>query len=92
MLYRSGRAVALRIEHKINARACARLAAACFIAMFGALLSGCAEDPKYPSLTKISDLENILSPEDRQKAVQEMQKQEQTHSSDAIKAIEKPDQ
>lgn len=70
--------------------ACRRVVALCSIAAFGALLSSCAEDPKYPSLSKISDLENILSPEDRQKTLQDLQKQEQTHSTDAIKAIEKP--
>ena len=90
MLHRSDRAVALGVEYEMSVCACKRLVVLCSIAMFGALLSGCAEDPKYPSLTKISDLENILSPEERQKTLQDLQKQEQTHSNDAIKEIEKP--
>ncbi len=43
-------------------------------------LTACAEDPKYPSLSKISDLGGILTPEERQKAVQDLQKQDQVHS------------
>jgi hypothetical protein len=69
----------------------ARLALCCFAMAIGAGLSSCAESPNYPSLSKITDLGTILSPEERQKAVQDMQKQEQTHSNDAAKAIAKPD-
>jgi uncharacterized membrane protein YgcG len=52
-------------------------------------LSACAEDPKYPSLSKISDLGSILTPEERQKAVEDLRKQEQEHSSDAVKTASK---
>ncbi len=48
-------------------------------------LTACAEDTSYPSLSKISDLGTILTPEERQKAVQDLQKQDQTHNSDAAK-------
>ena len=44
-------------------------------------LTACADDPKYPSLGKISDLENILSPAERQKTVQDLQKQDQAHAN-----------
>jgi hypothetical protein len=40
-------------------------------------LTACADDPKYPSLAKISDLGSILTPEERQKAVEDLQKQDQ---------------
>lgn len=44
-------------------------------------LTACADDPKYPTLGKISDLENILSPAERQKTVQDLQKQDQAHTN-----------
>lgn len=44
-------------------------------------LVACAEDRNYPSLSKISDLGSILTPQDRQKAVEELQKQDQSHSN-----------
>ena len=59
----------------------ASLGAAVFAASLCIGLVGCAEDPKYPSLAKISDLGSILTPEERQKAVQDLQKQDQAHSS-----------
>jgi hypothetical protein len=52
-------------------------------------LTACAEDPKYPSLAKISDLGSILTPEERQKAVEDLQKQDQAHSADAVKTASK---
>lgn len=52
-------------------------------------LSACAEDPKYPSLAKISDLGSILTPEERQKAVEDLRKQDQAHSADAVKTASK---
>ena len=52
-------------------------------------LTACAEDPKYPSLSKISDLGGILTPEERQKAVEDLQKQDQAHSGDAVKTASK---
>ncbi len=36
-------------------------------------LQGCASDPAWPSLAKITDLGNIMTPEERQKAVQDLQ-------------------
>jgi uncharacterized membrane protein YgcG len=60
--------------------------AASFLAMaFCAGLAACAEDPKYPSLSKITDLGSILTPEERQKAVEDLQKQDQAHNNDASK-------
>ena len=43
-------------------------------------LSACAEDPNYPSLSKVSDLGSILTPQEQQKFVSELQKDGQGHS------------
>ena len=51
-------------------------------------LAACADDPKYPSLGKISDLENILSPAERQKTVQDLQKQDQAHTATSASAVQ----
>ena len=59
------------------------------VAAICAGLTACAEDPKYPSLSKISELGTILTPEERQKAVQDLQKQDQEHSADAVKTASK---
>ena len=52
-------------------------------------LTGCADDPKYPSLAKISDLGSILTPEERQKAVQDLQKQDRAHNSGTVQTASK---
>jgi len=44
-------------------------------------LAACAEDSKYPSLAKITDLGDILTPEERKKAVEDLQKQDQAHNT-----------
>ena len=49
-------------------------------------LAACAEDRNYPSLSKISDLGSILTPLERQKAVEELQKQDQAHSNSSLKS------
>jgi hypothetical protein len=46
-------------------------------------LEGCASDPSWPTLGKISDLNNILTTEERQKAVQDLQKNDPNHDKDA---------
>ncbi len=51
------------------------------------MLGGCASDPKYPSLGTITDLGTVLTPEQRQKTVDQLNKDDQTHTSDAAKAI-----
>jgi hypothetical protein len=48
-------------------------------------LNGCASDPSWPTLGKISDLNNILTTEERQKAVQDLQKNDPNHDKDAGK-------
>jgi hypothetical protein len=92
MQYQSGTSFSLRIEARSPVWCNRGRLAAGFLAIaFCAALSACAENPNYPNLSKITELGNILSPEERQKALQDMQKQEQTHSSDAAKQIEKRD-
>ena len=51
-------------------------------------LTACAEDRNYPSLSKISDLGSILTPQERQKAVEELQKQDQTHYNDPSRSAD----
>ena len=63
----------------------ASLGAGIVAAALCASLSACAEDPNYPSLAKISGLGTILTPAERQKAVQELQKQDHARSADAVK-------
>jgi uncharacterized membrane protein YgcG len=43
-------------------------------------LSACAEDRNYPSLSKVSDLGSILTQQEQQKFVSELQKDGQGHS------------
>jgi hypothetical protein len=66
----------------------ASLGAGLAVAAMCAGLTACAEDPRYPSLSKISDLGTILTPEERQKAVEDLQKQEQAHT-DGVKTASK---
>ena len=66
----------------------ASLGASLLVAAMCAGLTACAEDPRYPSLSKISDLGTILTPEERQKAVEDLQKQEQAHA-DSMKTASK---
>ena len=40
-------------------------------------VSACAEDRNYPCLSKVSDLGSILTPQERQKFVNELQKESQ---------------
>jgi hypothetical protein len=63
--------------------------------MFFTLLAGlqaCSSDPSWPTLGKISDLSNILTAEQRQKAVQDLQKNDPNHDKDAAAAKPAPAQ
>jgi hypothetical protein len=46
-------------------------------------LQACSSDPSWPALGKISDLSNIMTAEQRQKAVQDLQKNDPNHDKDA---------
>ncbi|MGO9170996.1 MAG: hypothetical protein ACLP7P_03395 [Rhodomicrobium sp.] len=55
-------------------------------------LPACTSDPTWPSMAKVSDLTNILTPEERQKAVQDLQKSDQGQNSNAAATTAKPAQ
>jgi hypothetical protein len=48
-------------------------------------LAACADDTRYPSLSKIDDVGTVLTPEERQKAVEDLKKQEKAHYAGAQK-------
>jgi len=48
-------------------------------------LAACAEDQHYPSLSKLSDFGSILTLQERQKAVEDLQKYDQVHSRDTTR-------
>ena len=80
---------ALRVGVVAKKLKIAALGAGIVTATMCAGLTACADDPKYPSLSKISDLGSILTPEERQKAVEDLQKQDQAHGGDAVKTASK---
>jgi hypothetical protein len=55
-------------------------------------LQACSSDPSWPTLGKISDLSNVLTAEQRQKAVQDLQKNDPNHDKDAAAAKPPPPQ
>ena len=79
----------LRVAFCIEQRKVASLGASLMAVAICAGLSACAEDPKYPTLAKVTDLGTILTPEERQKAVEDLQKQDQVRSADAVKTANK---
>jgi hypothetical protein len=79
----------LRVGVVVEKLKIASLGAGIVAATMCAGLTACADDPRYPSLAKISDLGSILTPEERQKAVEDLQKQDQAHSANAVKTASK---
>ena len=77
--------VAFGEDNQQAARFSARLMA---VAMCAGL-AACADDPKYPSVATISDIGTVLTPEERQKALQEMQKQDQAHIAGMVQTASK---
>jgi hypothetical protein len=55
-------------------------------------LQACSSDPSWPTLGKVSDLNNILTTEERQKAVQDLQKNDPNREKDAAAAKTAPTQ
>ncbi|MDX2265384.1 MAG: hypothetical protein NW215_10475 [Hyphomicrobiales bacterium] len=55
-------------------------------------LTACADSGRYPSIGNISKISDasILTPEQRDAAVREMEKERETHDDRAAKEIEKP--
>ena len=79
----------LRVVFCIEKRKVASLGASLMAVAICAGLSACAEDAKYPTLAKVTDLGTILTPEERQKAVEDLQKQDQAHSAAAAQTASK---
>jgi len=55
-------------------------------------LQACSSDPSWPGIAKVSDVGNILTPEERQKAVQDLQKSDQSQNGNSGGATVKPAQ
>jgi hypothetical protein len=71
---------ALRVQNTAR-RTAARAAAAAFALALCAGLGGCASSQDWPSVAKISDVGNVMTPEQRQKALDDMQKGDPGHGS-----------
>ena len=71
---------ALRVPNMARRTACPAAAAAFALALCAGL-GGCASSQEWPSVAKISDVGNVMTPEQRQKAVQDMQKGDQGQSN-----------
>jgi hypothetical protein len=56
-------------------------AGAAFALALCAGLGGCASGPEWPSVAKISDVGNVMTPEQRQKALEDMQKSDHGQSN-----------
>jgi hypothetical protein len=57
-----------------------------------ASLQACSSDPSWPSAGQISDLTHILTPEERQKAVEQLEKNDPNSAANQSKPQEKPAQ
>jgi len=75
MLYQHGEGVALRLLFKRNRRRIGRAAAVCIALTLSAGLPACTSDPAWPTLGKVTDVGNVMTPEERQKALQDLQNQ-----------------
>lgn len=84
--------VALRSLNGRNSRRFRRLAAVGVALSLAAGLPACSSDPSWPTLGKVPDLGNVLTPEERQKAVQDMQKIGDAQANNATPAIVKSGQ
>jgi hypothetical protein len=52
-------------------------------------LQACSSDPSWPSPGQISDLTHILTPEERQKAVEQLEKEDRSRVADQSKPQDK---
>ncbi len=51
---------------------------------FCAGLQACSSDPSWPTLSKVTDLTNTMTAEERQKAVQDLQKNDPNASPSIV--------
>jgi hypothetical protein len=70
---------ALKVPNTV--RRMAGPAAAAFALALCAGLGGCASSQEWPSVAKISDVGNVMTPEQRQKALEDMQKGDPGHGN-----------
>jgi uncharacterized membrane protein YgcG len=91
MQHRTGRRGALQEKGKerVAGRTLHRARAAILFALLAGL-QACSSNPEWPTLGKISDLDNILTTEQRQKAVQDLQKNDANHDKDTAAAKTAP--
>ncbi|MGO9546550.1 MAG: hypothetical protein ACLPPF_17360 [Rhodomicrobium sp.] len=66
-----------------------QMAAAGAVLALCAGLQACASDPSWPSISKVTDVGNVMTAEERQKAVQDLQKSDSSHDGDAAAAASK---
>jgi len=85
-MHRTEQAFALRAASKSKRPIRARVGASLFVIGFCLGLAACAEDASYPSVANISDLGTVLTKEERQKTVEELQKQ-QNHAASGRKEL-----
>ena len=71
---------ALRVPKAVR-RTSGPAAAAAFALALCAGLGGCASGPEWPSVSKISDVGNVMTPEERQKALEDMRKNDHGQSN-----------
>lgn len=68
------------VRGTITGRRVAGFAAAALALALCAGVGGCSSDPAWPVLGKVSDLTGTMTPEERQKAVEELQKNNQNQN------------
>jgi len=70
-------------RRRVLARGARAVLAVCAAGAICAGLEACSSDPSWPVIGKISDLSNVLTPEERQKALQDLQKNDPNRTADA---------
>ena len=84
MRHKASQRVALRdVSGGRLARRTSQKAGIVFLFVLCAALQACSSDPSWPTIGKISDLTNVLTSEQRQKAVQDLQKSDPNRDKDA---------
>ena len=84
--------VALRSLCKRNRPRIGQLAAACMALSLSGGLPACTSDPAWPTLGKVTDIGNVMTPEERQKALQDLQKDDQGQNTSGSAAPAKQGQ
>jgi hypothetical protein len=89
MRYQEGNGFAPRPVYKGEAARRVRLLAGVGLVLaLCAGLQACASDPSYPSLAKITGLDSAMGPDERQKAIQDIQKNDPNAANATAKAAQ----